>query len=240
MAYGDFEDVRPRHEQIAAELRAKIMSGDLASGSQLDGLKKLAKDLKTSVPTMQRVIALLKQEGFLDVFAGKHTTIRQQQPIKISAASWIPLAEDGYTYTGVAVGDDRPPADVAAVLALDKGEPAFFRSRVLLYKGIPAEASWAYYRRSFAHGTELTYPKKIKGGVPRVFAELGLPYSNPEDTLSWREPTSTEMELLRMPPHVPVLRTLRVFRSPDGTPIEVSVLVKPGHMYQMSYTVHEP
>lgn len=234
-----FEDPRPRHEQVAADLRAQILCGDLPEGSDLAALKDYAEQFDTSVQTMQRAIGLLADEGFVVTATGKRSRVRSSQPFKISAASWIELSEDGFRYGSITLAEERPPADVAKALGLDPGELAVMRHRVLFYQDVPAEASWAYYKTSLAHGTDLMYRKRIKGGVPRVFAGLGLPYSNPEDTLSWREPTSKEASLLSMPAHVPVLRALRVFRDQQGAVTEASVLVKPGHLYEMTYKLFE-
>lgn len=234
-----FEDPRPRHEQVAAELRAQIMCGDLAEGSQLDGLKVYAGRFNTSVQTMQRAFELLANEGFVVTATGKRSVVRNSQPFKIGAASWIELSEGGFRYGTITLSEERPPADVAKALGLDVGDAAVMRHRLLFYRDAPAEASWAYYKTSLAHGTDLMYPKRIRGGVPRVFSDLGLPYRNPEDTLSWREPTSVEASLLAIPAHVPVLRTLRVFRDHEGAVTEASVLVKPGHLYEMTYKLFE-
>jgi GntR family transcriptional regulator len=241
VAQGEYEDTRPRHEQIAAELRAEIMCGDLAPGDKLAGLHEYAEErFNVAIATVQRAIALLNEEGYVTSAPGKRSTVRQGQPIQIQACSWLPLSEDGYSFGSVTLSEDRPPADAAAALGLAAEEKAVTRHRVMSFQGVPAEASWAYYRTSLAHGTELMYPKRLpRGGVPRVFADLGLPYKDPEDTLSWREPTTAEASLLRMPPHVPVLRALRVFRDRAGTPTEVSVLIKPGHLYEMKYQVFE-
>jgi len=239
MAFGDYEDPRPRHEQIAAELRAQIMCGDLGVGAKLDGLNTYAKHFATSVQTMQRAFELLAHEGFVVTAPGKRSVVRSSQPFKIEATSWIDLSDGDYRYGTITLAEERPPADVADALGLDAGDVAVMRHRVLFHQDRPAEASWAYYKTSLAHGTDLMYPKRIPGGVPRVFADLGLPYSNPEDSLSWREPTLNEASLLFIPAHVPVLRALRVFRDQEGAVTEASVLVKPGHLYEVTYRLFE-
>lgn len=237
MAYGDYEDSRPRHEQIAADLRAEIMSGDLPAGTELDSLEKYATGrFHVSIPTMQRALGLLRAEGFVEVGQGKRTKVRQQPPIKIGATAWLPIGGNtGYRYGKLSVSHARPPADASVALGLDEGELALCRHRLLFHRDVPAEASWAYYRLSLAAGTELEVPKLLKDGTPRVFADLGLPYADPEDVLSWRAPTEAEASLLVMPANVPILRTLRTIRDADGVPTEVSVLIKPGHLYEMTY-----
>jgi len=48
-------------------------------------------------------------------------------------------------------------------------------------------------------------------------------------------PTTEEVELLDLPVNVPVIRQFRVIRSAAGRPVEASVLVKGGHVYELRY-----
>ncbi|MCG5443577.1 hypothetical protein NIE79_001390 [Micromonospora sp. NIE79] len=48
-------------------------------------------------------------------------------------------------------------------------------------------------------------------------------------------PTTQELELLSLPPQVPVIRQFRVVRSVHGQPVEVSVLIKGGHLHELNY-----
>ncbi|MEU6647663.1 UTRA domain-containing protein [Saccharomonospora sp. NPDC046836] len=66
-------------------------------------------------------------------------------------------------------------------------------------------------------------------------AELGVPPRRCVDRVSARVPTQEEHRLLRLPTGLPVLRTLRVAFSADGRPVEATVMVKAGHLYELEY-----
>ncbi len=55
------------------------------------------------------------------------------------------------------------------------------------------------------------------------------------DRVSARVATQEQYRLLRLPGDLPVLRTLRVVFSDDERPIEATVMVKAGHLYEVQY-----
>lgn len=101
--------------------------------------------------------------------------------------------------------------------------------------GEPVELSWSYYPLSLVSETPLTRRGRIPGGVPRVLAELGYPEREFIDQISARPPTTEEAEELNMPAEVPVIRQFRVIYSYNARPVEVSVIIKPSHLYELRY-----
>ena len=61
----------PIYEQICAQMKAKIMSGELAEGDALPSIRLLAKELRISVITTKRAYEELEREGFLVTVPGK-------------------------------------------------------------------------------------------------------------------------------------------------------------------------
>jgi Predicted transcriptional regulators len=57
----------PQHifEQIKEQIKAQIMSGELAENEMLPSLRQLAKELRLSVLTVTRAYNELEQEGFI-------------------------------------------------------------------------------------------------------------------------------------------------------------------------------
>jgi GntR family transcriptional regulator len=55
------------------------------------------------------------------------------------------------------------------------------------------------------------------------------------DRVSARIPTQEQYRALRLPGDLPVLRTLRVVFSDERRPIEATVMVKAGHLYELQY-----
>jgi integrase len=68
------------YERVAAELRARIASGELPVGSELPTHKQLAQQHSISVGTAHRVTALLSSEGLVEVSRGRRATVIRQPP----------------------------------------------------------------------------------------------------------------------------------------------------------------
>ena len=61
----------PIYRQIAEQIKAQILSGELQPDTALPSIRNLAKDLRISVITTKRAYDELEQEGFVYTMAGK-------------------------------------------------------------------------------------------------------------------------------------------------------------------------
>jgi GntR family transcriptional regulator len=68
----------PIYEQIAKQIRAQIISAELAEGESLPSIRRLAHDLQISVITTKRAYDELEREGFLNTVGGKGTFVAVQ------------------------------------------------------------------------------------------------------------------------------------------------------------------
>lgn len=225
-------DARPQVEKIAATLRAQIMAGLLPAGRKLTSIPKLAEEHGASTTTIQAAFRTLKAEGFLVSRAGAGVYVREGNPFTVRAAAYFTPADRGVTYKILDVAEGEAPADVAAALGEER---AVCRCRLMLRADAPVELSRSYYPASIAAGTALAGRGKIRGGAPAVLAELGYPERGWTDRISGRAPTPEEVEVLEIPQGVPVLRQFRTVYSDDRRPVEVSVLIKPCHLYELEY-----
>lgn len=220
-------DGRPRHQQIAADLRALIMAGDL--DGKLPTTRQLMERYDVGVPTVQRAIQVLKDEGFVEGKRGSGVYTTQRVPIHTSA--YIP-AEGGYSYMLLDVAEVVPPVAVAEAFGLNGQQTAILRHRLMSLDGVPVELSWSYYPLALATGTALAERRRIKGGAAALLADLGHAPVTYQEVSTARLPTTAELELLELPDDVPVLRQFRVLSTEAGLPVEATVMVKGGHRYE--------
>jgi GntR family transcriptional regulator len=68
----------PIYEQIGRQIKAQIISGDLAEGEALPSIRRLAQDLQISVITTKRAYDELEWEGFINTVGGKGTFVAVQ------------------------------------------------------------------------------------------------------------------------------------------------------------------
>ena len=141
-------DGRPRHQQIAAGIRARIMAGDLVPGTRLPTTQQLMAEYGITNQTVQRTLSVLKDEGFLVGKAGVGVFVREEFPLAIEPVAYLPLPEDRQPYPWISEAVKRgqvgvvkllevttvqPPAAVAEVL----GERVNLRHQVLMLDGEP-------------------------------------------------------------------------------------------------------
>jgi GntR family transcriptional regulator len=70
----------PIYEQIARQIRAQIIVGELEEGELLPSIRSLAHDLQISVITTKRAYEELEKEGLIDTVGGKGTFVAAQNP----------------------------------------------------------------------------------------------------------------------------------------------------------------
>lgn len=246
------QDKRPAAERIAANLRALIMSGEWEPGRQVPTTEKLIQQFETSNVTVQRALRILKEEELLEGRPGSGVFVRANAPQTITPASYMAPSEPGQPYRWLTeaskrsqrggnnilrVAEVKPPARVARVLGLDERGTAVLRVRVGLIDDAPAELTHSYYPIEIAAGTRLADKRKIPGGSPTLLAELGYPPREQVDEVAARLATTEEYEALELPRDIPVIEVFRVVYSDDQRPIEVTEMVKAGHLYKMGYVL---
>ena len=74
---------QPIYNQIYAQIKAGILSGQLHEGDLLPSIRALAKDLRISVITTKRAYDELEQDGFLYTVAGKGCFVAKKNTERI-------------------------------------------------------------------------------------------------------------------------------------------------------------
>ena len=68
----------PIYQQIVTQIKAHIMSGELAAGDALPSMRILAQQLRISVITTKRAYEELEREGFIENFTGRGCFVKSQ------------------------------------------------------------------------------------------------------------------------------------------------------------------
>ena len=66
------------YEQIVSQIKAQIMSGQLAEGDALPSMRALAQSLRISVITTKRAYEELERDGFIESYTGKGSFVKAQ------------------------------------------------------------------------------------------------------------------------------------------------------------------
>ena len=104
-------DSRPIYEQITAQIKNLIISGELKVGDALPSMRFLAKELRISVITTKRAYEDLERDGFIETVAGKgsfvagmNTEFIREEHLRISE-SHLQQAIDAAKTAGISKGE---------------------------------------------------------------------------------------------------------------------------------------
>ncbi|WP_433221224.1 TetR/AcrR family transcriptional regulator C-terminal domain-containing protein [Microtetraspora malaysiensis] len=80
----------PPYRRIVAEIRARILSGDLRPGERMPSIRQIAQRWGVAVATATRVMATLRDEGLVETKVGSGTVVsartNQKQPVGPTAS----------------------------------------------------------------------------------------------------------------------------------------------------------
>lgn len=71
---------QPIYDQIAGQIKAKIMDGTAKEGDMLPSVRSLSKDLRISALTVKKAYDALEHEGFVNTVHGKGSFIAGTSP----------------------------------------------------------------------------------------------------------------------------------------------------------------
>jgi len=227
------------HRQIAEHLRARIRRGDWGPGERLPSIPAIAEMYGVAKQTAQRAIDQLRVEGLLITKPGSGTYVRgtRRRLNRLSRGRYGPrrgyhtdLAAR-YRQHLVEVGRAPAPPEVADAFGVADGTELVVRRHIVRADDAPVEVGAAWFRVEDAGGTSLERWEAFGRPLYQEAEEaIGRRYVTARDTISARQPTREEAELLRIRPDTPVLHLLHVAYDADHRPIEVAQATWPGPM----------
>jgi GntR family transcriptional regulator len=228
---------RSRQRQVAGDLRALILAGDIGAGQRLPSTAELKQRYAVNNMTVTRALAILTAEGLVEGHKGRSVVATGRRPAVVRASHYPSIRTPGRqtSVSLVEVGEGPAPAQVAAAFGLPPGGPVVFRAQVALLDEAPAELVWNYYPVEIARDTALAAPRPLAGGSPVALAALGHPVRSAVDRVSVRPATVAEFVALALPGDIPVLRQFRVAYSDDGRPVEATIMIKAGQQFEIRY-----
>jgi GntR family transcriptional regulator len=225
------------HRQIAALLREKIRRGDWQAGERLPSIPAMAEQFGVAKQTVQRTVDQLRVEGVLITKPGSGTYVRgtRRRLNRLSRGRYgvhrgyhSDLAAR-YRQHLVEVGPAPAPAEVADAFGVADGTALLVRRHLVRTDDNPVEVGASWFRLDGAAGTSLAREQAFGRPLYQEAEEvLGRRYAHATDTISARQPTREEAELLQIRPDTPVLHLLHVAYDERRKPIEVAQATWPG------------
>src|SRR5262245_46753836 len=132
----------PLHERIAADLRARIVSGELAVGGAVPSEAELRQAWQGSRGPVRQALASLRAEGLIAGGRGKPPVVQRQQVTQpfdtfLSFSRWVQMLGRVPGQRTVEIARRPAPADVAGLLGLSAGDPVVQLRRLRMLDGEP-------------------------------------------------------------------------------------------------------
>lgn len=242
-------------KQIAAELRAAILRGDLPPGAVLPSERQIISQFGTTKATAGKAVGILVAEGLVTTEFGRGTFVRRRPPLRrVSAArrhaahrdSGKPVFDVGAITQGRAptrrmlfIGRTPMPPLAARWLHAAPGDEVAVRRRVQLLDGEPVIVSTSYYPLWLASGTRLESPEALPEGPDELIESLGHHFDSGIEVFSAHMPTPEEVELLELHAGVPVVHLWDIDYDPDGRPLQAAHDVYAGDKHEFAYEWQE-
>ncbi|MEV6300425.1 GntR family transcriptional regulator [Actinoplanes sp. NPDC051861] len=227
------------HRQIAAQLRERIRRGDWGPGERLPSIPAMAEMFGVAKQTVQRTVDQLRLEGILITKPGSGTYVRgtRRRLNRLSRGRYgvhrgyhADLAAR-YRQQLTSVGREPAPPEVADAFGVRDGTELLVRRHVVRTEEATVEVGASWFRVTDANGTSLERMEAF--GRPlyqEAEEELCRAYTWATDTISARQPSREEAEILQIRPDTPVLHLLHVAFDETRKPIEVAQATWPGPM----------
>jgi DNA-binding GntR family transcriptional regulator len=242
-----------RSQQIAAELRQRIVTGTLGPGVLLPSEPELARDHGVSRQTARAALQMLEREGLVTVRPRRGRIVRSQNRLRwrlsefelpentgtTTADAWeADIERQGHdpTRQDIMVTTITPPNEIAARLNLSPPtDLCVVRRRTRYIDGNPAIISDDYFDERIVRGTELAEPRDTTR--EDILAEAGYPQTYDIDEIITRMPTPTEIERLQIPAGTPVAEHIRTGYTAENQAVRVMVSIIPGDTLILQYKV---
>jgi len=240
----------PLYKDIAARVRERIRSGELAPGQPTPTDRELAAECGVGRATASRALDVLVQEGLVspgNTRAGRrvrdtrvltvHASRTEQMERRRSAGvdAWVTDVKEAGRTPGqtIDVSVVHASADIAEFLELEPGTPVAVRRRMRTMDGDPSNTADTYYPMEIAKEIpQILDPSDVSPGVLVLLADHGYITDSYVDLYRWRPPTPEETAALGLGQGVSVLIQSRTGYQ-EGRPIHVTRTVWPGNTVQL-------
>ncbi|MCX5407482.1 GntR family transcriptional regulator [Streptomyces sp. NBC_00335] len=244
---------KPAYQQIADDIRQRILDGALRAGDRLPTEVDLMAEYGVSRIVVRGAVELLSNEGLVKKEQGRGTFVRDQRPPerrisgdlygKRPVASPMKRATEAEGRRSEWDHTTRTTTATQAIaerLGIEPEDQVVRTTYTYLADETPMMLSTSYEPLALTGGTPIEHPESgpITGVVPRMDS-IGLHITHVTEDVTARAPRPYEGEALRMAPGVPVIEIVRTYYVEDRA-VETCDIVIAADRYALSYTIPIP
>jgi DNA-binding GntR family transcriptional regulator len=239
----------PAFQRIAADLRAQIVSGELAPDAQLPTEHELSERWGVARQTARNGIAVLVSEGLVVSRRplGHFVRRREQMDYRPQEESRKAARPEMDTFVAQISAEGRKPTqsievalvqagpDLANRLKLDEGTLVVARRRVRYINGQPINTNDSHYPLEIVKDSAIMSPADVAVGTNQLLADLGYPQVTATDEIYVRMPTPDQIQRLDLGRGTPVAVHYVTGYNADGRPVRCTVNVLPGDLHRIVF-----
>lgn len=246
------DETEPEHmyERVAAVLRDKILTGELAPGGKLPTQAAIVEEFGVSRMVARQALDLLEGEGLIDRIQGGGVYVRRYQPLlRRSALHYktdpgAPFAEEALA-TGRApryshrTYPDRAGPEIAQRLKIKVGGEVMRTIYMSYADDQPLMMVDSSEPLAITRGTPIERPEEgplMGAGIIDRFTSIGMRPTAIVERLRSRMPRPSEIDQLELRPGTPVTAIIRTSWCGD-TPIETADLLLAADQYELEYAL---
>lgn len=231
---------RTTYQDVAADIRSKILQGVYPPGTYLPNADELmARHLLGSSNTLSRAYKILREEGLIRRIPRYGMLVQDPNPAIVDLVLHNPtghgplpwsrcceLAEVGGEMATNGVTSEGAEEDLAALLGIDTGAAIVVRHRTATIDGHPVRLDEAIYPRDLIEGTPIATEHQVPGGIYTTLAQAGhAPAEVARRTVGARIATGDEVKRLKLAAGAFVLTADLVIADGRGRTVEVLRIV---------------
>lgn len=215
------------HEQISAELRARISSGEWPAHYKLAAEPDLAHSFGVSRGTLRRALRTLIDAGQLIQVHGRGTFVAGEhieQPIAqemTSLAEALRASAIAFTTEITAIRKQRPPERIGRLLGLTPTDRVWRLDRLRSVEDTPLAKLVNYVDIGRAPNLD-TYDLSTRSFFDVLRSNCGLALAQARRTFEATVATGELARILDVPAGHPVMYLEQLTYLPDGNPVEYS------------------
>jgi GntR family transcriptional regulator len=244
---------KPAYQQIANDIRQRILDGDYRSGDKLPTEADLMAEYGVSRIVIRNAVQALVSEGLVTTKRGSGMFVREQQPMrkrlsvdlygKRPTGSPMKRATEAEGRRSEWDWQSRRTTATKAIaerLAVQPGDEVTKTTYRFFADEQPVMLSTSYEPYELTAGTPVENPEggSITGVVPRMDA-IGQHITHVTEDVNARAPRPYEAEQLEIAPGVPVITIVRTYYVGDR-PVETCDITVAADRYTLSYKIPIP